>query len=477
MSNYLAIATVTATLQQLISNELSSRMPGAVVTTLRPETLNSAQPQLGVNLYLFQVTPNPGIRNQDLPTRNQGGAFSQQPQLALNLHYLLTCFGKEDRLEPERLLGIAAGVIHANPVLSRAEITEAIGSAPGGILAGSDLAFQTESVKFWADTFPLDELHKLWSVFSPLPYRLSMVYHASVVLLTADVSFRRALPVQGVDSTLRGTLDIPEITQVIPTRLFWSPSATLRIRGRNLDGTGLKAIVSGVSATPLPLSAQEVALPLPAGLQPGVQQVNLERAGLQSEPLSFILHPVLAPGIALRNGTDPRTGNPVRLLVVRPQPEAVVPPRGEVLLNSIPAGNVPSMAWSSSRLLAFRIPELRSPLPVDAVPVPSDLRAAFLSQAGIHLSDLSEWSVIRDAAGNPTTDFRIVDNPGTPYLLRTSGDSWGVFYGLDAADMPGTLAFDLPELPPGEYRVRYRVNGVESPAFAESGSSAPTVRI
>src|SRR5262249_39274210 len=146
------------------------------------------------NVYLYQVTPNAAMRNGDLPLRNQRNEFVNRPCNALDLHYLFTCFGKEERLEPERLLGIAATVLHGFSTLSPAEITDAVSSVQGHVLAESDLAFQPESVKLWQHPLSLDDLHKLWSIFSPAPYRLSMVYQASVVLLDADVPRRRAVP-------------------------------------------------------------------------------------------------------------------------------------------------------------------------------------------------------------------------------------------------------------------------------------------
>lgn len=44
-----------------------------------------------VNLFLYQVTPNPGWRNTGLPSLDsRGDGRLSNPPLALDLHYLLT---------------------------------------------------------------------------------------------------------------------------------------------------------------------------------------------------------------------------------------------------------------------------------------------------------------------------------------------------------------------------------------------------
>src|SRR5215216_5475616 len=104
MSNFLSIATVTATLSQLIQAAIGTDVPGATVSTIRPDGNGGNNiPDIGVNLYLYQVTPNIAWRNADLPTRNSDGQAVQRPRAAIDLHYLLTFFGNEVQLEPQRL--------------------------------------------------------------------------------------------------------------------------------------------------------------------------------------------------------------------------------------------------------------------------------------------------------------------------------------------------------------------------------------
>ena len=107
MSNYLAIATVTAALQRLLQEGIEEDVPGATVTTVRPDNPGAGSQTVGINVYLYQATPNPAWRNADLRTRRPKATWFKHGQAALDLHYLLTFYGNEQALEPQRLMGSA----------------------------------------------------------------------------------------------------------------------------------------------------------------------------------------------------------------------------------------------------------------------------------------------------------------------------------------------------------------------------------
>ncbi len=117
MSNHLAIATVTATLQKLLQSSIQVDVAEARVTTVRPDGLGKGTPETGVNIYLFRVTPV-NWRNGDLPTRRTSGELIKRPQIALDLNYIFTFYGNEVELEPQRLLGSVIRTLHSRPVLT-----------------------------------------------------------------------------------------------------------------------------------------------------------------------------------------------------------------------------------------------------------------------------------------------------------------------------------------------------------------------
>ncbi len=200
MSNYLAIATVTAVLRDILQEAASAAVPGATVTTRRPEQVeNGGQNKPLVNLFLYQVTPNAAWRNTDIeiryrdlqaPENRAKDRVEQRPQVPLNLNYLFSFYGNEQDLEPQRLLGSAVGALHARPTLSPEAIRRTVQG--NGHLRRPDLDPQSyldfqveriERVKLTPINFSLEELSKLWSVFFQVPYALSMAYEAAAVLI------------------------------------------------------------------------------------------------------------------------------------------------------------------------------------------------------------------------------------------------------------------------------------------------------
>lgn len=194
MSNHLAIATVTATLQDLLQSAASNSVPGATVTTQRPEAAsNGAQNDPKVNLYMYQVMPNTAWRNQEITIRHADPNNSQdrskdkveyRPLVPLNLHYLVSFYGAESELQPQRLLGSVVGMLQANARLPLAAVRSAIENR--NYLKESDLILQLESVEHIQLTpirLDLEEMSKVWSVFFQVPYVLSIAYEASVVLI------------------------------------------------------------------------------------------------------------------------------------------------------------------------------------------------------------------------------------------------------------------------------------------------------
>ena len=145
MANQFGIATVTATLQQLLDRTVSADVPGASATMISPDGPAALAPDPGVNIFLYQVVPNGAWRNEDLPTRTSSGAPANRPRTAIDLHYLLTFYGDDADFEPQRVMASSIRVLHARPVLTRKQIEAALTAHP--VLAPSDLAADVERVK------------------------------------------------------------------------------------------------------------------------------------------------------------------------------------------------------------------------------------------------------------------------------------------------------------------------------------------
>jgi len=202
MSNALAIALVSAVLEARITALLEANgISGMTVSTTHPE----ADPDPGVYLKLYQITPNATLRNLDLPTRREDGTVVRRPRLAIDLHYLITFIGDPSRYEAERFAAIVMTDLHARPTLTPDAIADVLGSLPPDHpLVDSDLGDQLERVRFTPRALDLENLARLWTMLNQSYYGLSVAYDASVVLLDADIRPREALPV-----TSRGLTVVP----------------------------------------------------------------------------------------------------------------------------------------------------------------------------------------------------------------------------------------------------------------------------
>lgn len=299
MSNFLAIATVTATLQTVLQGAVGADVAGATVTTVRPDGSDNGLPPRGVNIYLYQVTPNSAWRNADLPTRSSDSRLIQRPRVALDLHYLLTFYGSELTLEPQRVLGSVARTLHAQPLLTRDEIRatrqNALDDDPDHFLRDSDLADDVELVKFMPLSLSLEELSKLWSVFFQTPYTLSMAYLATTVLIEAEVAPQRPLPVR-VRNITAFPFQRAVIEKVVSAAGDQEPvtfTDTVLIKGQQLAG-GVRAVSVGeVELLPDDVTNPEIRLLLTdSNLRAGVQGVQLHYTnGAASNVAPLILRP------------------------------------------------------------------------------------------------------------------------------------------------------------------------------------------
>jgi Pvc16 N-terminal domain len=216
MSNYLAIATVTAALGRIVHAAAEASGVGSVSLDFgRPTAAGDGQTARKVHIYLYQVSPNASVRNSDLPTRGGDGKLVDRPQAALDLRYLIAFYGSQQTLEPDRMLGAAVRNLHARPLLSRKSIQDAITNHSE--LTGSNLADAIERVRFTPAAISLDELSKLWSVFFQTPHALSVVYDANVVLIEAEESGPSALPVLTRGQEDRGVETVPDTRSPFPS--------------------------------------------------------------------------------------------------------------------------------------------------------------------------------------------------------------------------------------------------------------------
>lgn len=309
MSNHLAIAAVTAVLGELLSEAVDAAVAGAEVLHNRPDQNDPAD--ANVNLYAYGVRRNPDLATLDLPTRRSDGTLITRPCLALDVHYLVTFYGDDALLEPQRLLGATTAALHAHPVLDPAFIRAALATvtAPDGTayLSGSDLADQVERVRISPLAVDLEQMSKLWSVFFQTAYSLSVAYQASVVFVEAlDEVPIRALPVtrRGISAVPFGRPNLERVAPATGPRAPITVGDVLVLTGTGLAAEEVRVRVDGALATPDTVTPTELRVPLSA-FPADVLRVGAATAqvvhpvaglafGFESNARAFLLQPTLA---------------------------------------------------------------------------------------------------------------------------------------------------------------------------------------
>jgi len=318
MSNYLAVATVTKALAQILDTAVKSAVDSATAVTQRP---NPATRTACVDLFLYQVTPNAALRNSDLPSRQSTapGVVIKRPTCALDLHYLMSFYGDDSKFEPQRMLGAVVRALLAEPGLTRERILSVSQDDNGDKMSGSNLADAMEQVKFSPVSLTVDELSRIWSIFYQIPYALSLAYTATVVLIESDEPVATSQPV-----LRRGPNDQGVETQVgLPPRLeSWHigednddaarlryptyPSARLdtilTLRGQNFAGESLAVKFFNQR---LQESAPDFIVPLPTS-RPNEIKLTIPNAQAAADKWAAGFYSV---SVAVTNGAKTRNTN------------------------------------------------------------------------------------------------------------------------------------------------------------------------
>ena len=373
MSSPFAIAGLTATLQNVLSNGLvdhgvTAAVGGTVdVKAVAPDLVmtNGSLSNPTLNIFLFQVTPNTGWRNVDLASRNSSGDRLTNPPMALDIHYILSAYAEDD-LQAEMLLGGAMHLLHEMPGLDRGRITTALAPLPND-LRECGLADQVEQIKITPEPLNSEEMSKLWSAIQS-NYRPSVVYLATVVLIQEEKPRRSALPVLVRSLNDAGPTIQPHLIPPVPTilsieypdrQLSAGLNSTVMIHGHNLDGNNVEVVFTHgrldeppqtMSIAPADVSATQLRVQIPnvpAAWAAGIysMEVRVERPGETYTRVSNQLPFVLAPTTTLPPNPPAsiaRAGAEVTVVVgcspeIRPnQPASLILGQHEAFANAHP---------------------------------------------------------------------------------------------------------------------------------------------
>lgn len=239
MSNARAIAAATATLRNLLLDQVPKIDPGLAdleVTTQPLDLARKGVTKAQLNLFLFETQIAAAWRNHDLPSQVRPGETGVPP-LALKLRYLLTAYGRgesDNDSTSHRALGSAMGLLHDHTLLGSAEIAAA--------MAGNDLGSQIERVRITWHPMSVDEMSKLWTTFQT-QYRISAAYEVGIVLIDSRRPARAPLPVLTRGPEDRGPISVAGLLPALDAlRLPRSQSAIRLGEDATLIGSNLTTI-------------------------------------------------------------------------------------------------------------------------------------------------------------------------------------------------------------------------------------------
>jgi len=390
MSTALRIASVTQFLRMLLQKGLSDNrvadiVPGSDTVSVtapdKTEVTPSDEPSK-LNLFMYQVTYNQGWRNFAQPAVNQQGERISSPPLAIDLHYLLTAYGKEE-LYAEILLGFGMQVFHEIPVMERSLISTFLTRAnlPELLkeLSTSELADQVEQIKITPELLSIEDISKLWAAFSS-KYRATAAYKVTVVLIESNKSTKPGLPV------INRNIYVNPFRQPVIEKILSQESDLLPVLEDQKILSGYRLVLSGsqlihenvsvdidddpalrINTADINVGDKQLSFILPEILKAGIHEVRVvhpamigtpatEHAGIMSKVSTFVLSTSIVQPPVLSNRTENAHGLISGKINLKIKP-ALYPGQRVVLFLNENSGSDQAKAYS------FKMPVLTTLIP------------------------------------------------------------------------------------------------------------------
>lgn len=299
MSDYTAIAGVSRSIRRLLRDRMESPVD---VTIAPPDVEISGMTGKRLNLYLFKISENGFLKNQEIPGQGHPGSYGHPP-LSLDLHYLLTAHGSKDTaadgdLEAQQILGDAMRVLHDFPMITPSLHEDDDDTKPR--ILDTSLVGEFERVKLVLQPMSLEDLSKLWAAMPEANFRRSVAYHVSVIQIESQRARRYPRPVgepqEGGPRVHAISFRSPRIEEIRVVRQddadekerpypYARIGDTLVIRGSNFSSESTRVLLGAVEASATVKDTRiEVVVPDDAKLQPGPQPVQVVLDVKMGEP-------------------------------------------------------------------------------------------------------------------------------------------------------------------------------------------------
>lgn len=187
MATYQAITAVCQATIYLLQSNYEANMTGEFTSELEFSVYvpdNFASPMdAGVSLFLYRIIPNNAHRTPAGRIGPNGQRY--QPQLPLDLHFLLTAWGRSASLQ-QSIAGWMMRVIEDTPIIPVGLLNRVM---PG-------VFNSSETVELTLGDLSTDDLFHLWEILPQQRYQLSIPYIARNVRIESTELPGAGEPVQ-----------------------------------------------------------------------------------------------------------------------------------------------------------------------------------------------------------------------------------------------------------------------------------------
>jgi len=379
LSTYKAIAGVSSSLKALLRDRMTEV---ADVTIAPPDVKVDNFNGRRINLYLYHISENPYLKNQEIPGEGYPGAYGHPP-LSLDLHYIFTAFGQTDTgadadIEAQNILGDAMRVLHDTGIITP-DLLQQKQPPPQPPVLDPSLLGEFEQIKITFQPAGLEEISKIWTALPNVNFRRSVLYEVRVAQVQSRLPRTIALPVK-THRVYALPLSSPFIQQifqqppVVPNQLIAAAQEgeTLRLIGTNLRVPNSRVMMDNAAGAITSKSDTQMDVVVPAGvLKCGLHSLQIaqdvlfdeikgqplvQRTAFHSNTAGFILLPVLG-------AVSPPTAGAGDTITVNVTP-AVEPTQEKILLlgdHAVPALPVPLNSPPSASI-QFKLPQAPDPV-------------------------------------------------------------------------------------------------------------------
>jgi len=174
MGDYTAISDVGETMISLLQEQMKDLISDKNTIVLISPGEVGASDAVRLSLFLYQVDENPYLKNRPVDAMATELPY---PALPLDLAYMVTAYpspGIQDRTERSKeehqVLGRAIQVFHDNAVVY-------------GTMLKGNLASTAEELHITMTHLSMDDMTKIWTTFQDKPFRPSICYLVTPVMI------------------------------------------------------------------------------------------------------------------------------------------------------------------------------------------------------------------------------------------------------------------------------------------------------